>query len=386
MNLTRLTTLGLAACLFLLTPGCDSPPADTGGGSPGGDTRLLQAQDRAIQTILEAFRSSDARLRVNAIEAMQPRPDRVLPMVQLGLQDPNEAVRYAALVTVGKLELDSMGPAARERQDDPSPHVQAAAIFATHQTMGPEAAEMSRLGRLIASGDPGLRSNVANVLGEMDDASARVLLRDMADEELPMANAAQRTITRLQIAEAMVKLEQQMRFREGDGQVEYAPGSLAALRAAMFSTDYEARVLAVQILGRLGDQSMAPGIRQFIIADEPIELRLAAVEAVHRLGLPAGGRLAVRAAGFQGSDYANEARRFIRNNRGSALVPYYQRLLEDPQQLNQTAASVRAQAAATLAFVPGGESADALLDLLNDPSAQVRLAAAAAVIDRTSPR
>lgn len=315
-----MTTLTLLAVTLPALPTLAQTPSATR------QQLLAQAKDRAVETILTAAQSDQAVLRANAIEAMQPLPERALPLAQLGLDDPNPGVRFAALVTIGRLKLDGLGDATERLLDDPNPSVRAAAMFAAHQCGRP--VDISAMAQMLTAPDPTLRGNVAMLLGLMDDPSAAPMLRDLAGAPMRMVSAVRQEIVRAQVAEAMIRL--------GDH------SALDALRAAVFSQFDEVRVLAVSSLGKLGDRRMQRAF-EHLLAKPPIELQLAAAEALARMDSPVGQEAML--AGAQ-----------------SELAP------------------VRAQAAFGLAVADGRATAEALVGLLEDPDPQVRISAAAAVL------
>lgn len=288
---------------------------------------LSQAKDQAVEQVLLSGRSDNPFLRANAIEAMQPLPQRALPLAQLGLKDDHPAVRFAALVTVGQLETPGLGKAVQERLDDESPSVRAAAMFAARK-LGLNV-RIDAMARMLASQDPGLRGNVAMLLGMLGDRSAIPMMQEMAQVPMPRASAARQALARIQVSEAVLKL--------GDNT------ALDAVRAGAYSSHDEVRVLAVMIMGRTGDQRMQPAIRQ-MLENAPIELRLAAAEALARMGDDRGLSVALEGAKSQ---------------------------LE----------AVRSQTAFTLALFRDPAAARALVTLLEDPVEQVRLSAAAAILE-----
>lgn len=238
---------------------------------------LSELREDAIRIVQVMARDQDPFLRANAIEAMQSVPDRALPVAQLGLDDEHPAVRFTALVTIGKMRLRELGPAAVRALDDPDDSVRAAAMFAARRC-GQEV-DISELADMLASPNPSVRGNVVMLLGMMGDPSALPMIEAMA--QVPMPNQRvdnlRRTIVRVQFAEAQVLL--------GD------PEAISPLRAAAYSEFDEVRVLAVTMLGRLRDASAETALMAMVQGrDKPIELKLAAAEAVSHIG----GRAAVK--------------------------------------------------------------------------------------------
>ncbi len=291
-----------------------------------GSQRLGEARGWAVAQVLESIRSDSPYLRANAIETAQRLPRRVVPLVQLGLDDSAPVVRFAALATIGKLRLHNLAPAAERLVADPSESVRAASLAALHQCG--RVVDLSPLAGMLASSDPGTRGNVAMLLGQMGDTDSVAMLKEMARVPMPRVGAVQAALVRLQVAEALVKL--------GD------ESSLNAIRAAVYSPFDEARVVAVSMLGALADRRMEKAIVQ-LLSKPPIELQLAAAETLARLGKADG-------------------RAFVLEACGSEI------------------ATVRAQAALALAQFEATKVLEKLVVLLRDPDEQVRLSAAAAIM------
>lgn len=297
---------------------------------------LQDAEPKAVQILLEASRSDEALLRMHAVEGAKSMPDRALPMVQLALNDPNPAVRFAALVTTGRLQLDSLGARALRLADDPEQpaYVQAAALFAADRC-GKEA-DLGRLASMLWSPDTGLRSNAALLFGLSEEPGAVPVLLDAAEAPMDRSEPVDRELVRLQITEALLNLGHEP--------------SLKALRGAAYSSHDEVRILAVLMLGKAGDGGMTGNLIGFL-AKDPVEFRLAAAESLARLGSLEG--LPVMLAASE-----------------DAVHP-----------------TVRSQAAFALGQATGDERAVRnLVRLLDDPEPRVRIAAAAATLEAINRR
>lgn len=236
-----------------------------------------QRRDTAIQLVQIASRDQDPFLRANAIEAMQSIPDRALPLAQIGLEDEHPVVRFTSLVTIGKMRLRELGEAAVRSTRDPDPSVRAAAMYAARRC--DQQVDISEMAGMLAGPNPSVRSNVVMLLGMMGDASALPMIE--AQSKIPMPNQRvdklRSTLVRVQVAEAQFLLGDQ--------------DAISPLRAAAFSEFDEVRVLAVTMLGRLRDASAETALMAIIERrDQPIELRLASVEAVSHIG----GRAAIK--------------------------------------------------------------------------------------------
>jgi len=291
---------------------------------------LVQARSRAIKQVLTSSRSDSAFLRANAIEASEHLPRRIVPLIQLGLNDPHPAVRFTALAMIGRLHLQELAPSAEPLLKDPSTSVRAAALVALYQCGRP--VDISPLAEMFMSTDPTTRGNVTLLLGEMGSPDASAMLKDLAATPMPRAGAAQEALVRIQIAEAIVKL--------GDD------SALNAIRASAYSQFDEVRVLAVSILGDIADHRMERAFTKMLL-EPPIELQLAAATTLAKLGQHDGLPLVLGMC-------------------RSKIV------------------TVRTQAAMSLAHFPGEATAKTLLSLLDDPQEQVRLSAAAAILRHIS--
>lgn len=287
---------------------------------------LLGAEQRAIDIVLASARSDSAAIRANAIEAIQHRPERALPLIQLGLEDRNPAVRFVALVTAGKLRISAVEDAARRLLEDPNDSVKAAAIFALHRIGAP--VDISPLAGLLARPDATTRGNVAMLLGQMGEPSAANMLVDLGGLTIPRESPARLALVRLQVAEAVVQL--------GD------ESGMAAIRAAMFSEFDEVRVLAVMMVGRLKDRRAQTTLGQ-MLTQNPQELALAAAGSLAQLGMDNGLSVALNAS-------------------------------------QSPTSTLRSQAAFVLRQFSSADAARALVRLLDDPDPAVRIAAAAAVL------
>jgi len=233
---------------------------------------LRDAQPKALDVLLKASRGNDPFLRANAIEAMRHAPDRVLPVCELGLKDEHPVVRFAALVTIGKLKAASMMRAAEAMTSDPHPSVRIAAYFAANQCGSP--INVTPIASALFDTNPDVRANAAMLLGLMGDSSAGQMLAEVAGKAMPQAPNVKVLLVNSQVAEAQVRL--------GDR------SAIDVLRAGVFSHYPEVRILCVTTLGELGDVPHMEDALFSILNDdqEVLELRLATAAALVKQSRP----------------------------------------------------------------------------------------------------
>lgn len=333
--------------------------ASSGGEAPnGGAVATTSLRERALE-MLNAFSFDEsALLRANAIEALQAVPSRAEPVAAAALGDDNPGVRYAATMTIGKLRLKGIAPQVKPLLRDEDERVRCAAIYALIRCG--EQVDRSPLARSLLGHDLRVSSTAAFVLGELGEPSAIALLRDVARpprrrdpaeaEKAPpvgIPDPVERVIRRLQVAEALVKLGEE--------------SGRDVIRSALYPRqreDFEAAVLAAQILGEVKDTNAAAQLVQLVeqtVPDstvdaagapeylQPRELRLAAATALAKMGYPDG-------------IYVAEQYR------------------DDPDP------AVRAQVAFLYRAVGRRPDRDMLAGMLDDPSPLVQVSAAAGVL------
>ena len=371
MKTHRLCSLIIA----LLVVGCASPTrAQDRSATTGADEvriALLEAKPRAYAVVEATGSSESSRVRLAGLEAAQHAPDAALPLAQAGLVDENPAVRFAALVTIGKLKITKLADATADLMKDQDPSVRAAAIFAARRC-GKDV-DLSPLGAMLASTNPSTRANAAMLIGQLGDVQAFDMLQEMAGEPMPRVSLAERTWVRLQFAEAMIRL------KPDDAEV------LSSIRAAMFSPLDDVRVLSMQILGDVGDRSVIGGLIAVINRENPIQIKLAAAQALAQMGDQRGVKTLVEACGYDSKALEKDLKDYVRNNGGdgSAQAKAVDELLADQALMDRAAAEVRAQAAAGLGWVKTEATAKRLTALLDDPDTIVQVAAASAILRAT---
>jgi HEAT repeat protein len=321
---------------------------------------------KAWDQVLASAQSKDPFCRDRAIEAATPAVDRVAPLAQRGIDDESPVVRFVALVTIGKLKLKDLAPAAKLRLTAEATQIKklrgqieeqrgragerelanmesalnqyrsvaAAALFALRQCG--QDVDVTPLSTMLASEDLKLRSNVVMLVGLMGDPSAIPMLKDKGKAPAPRESAENQGLWRLHITEALIRL--------GDND------ALNPLFAAVYSKMSEVRELAVELSGELSDRALIPALQHLVVdkENETLELRVAAAVALARMG----------------------------DNRGLAVLQ---------EAAKSDMALLRDYAARGLGLVREPESARLLGVLLDDKVEQVRLSAAAAVLRARGP-
>lgn len=338
--------------------------------APANDLRiqLLQAKPRAYAVIEATAGHKNPRVRLAGLEAAQHAPDAADDLALRGLTDDNPAVRFAALVTVGKLKINRLADAAVDLMGDEDESVRAAAMFAAKRCG--RNIDLSPLGRMLASDNPGSRANAAMLIGQLGDRQAMDMLREMVGAPMPRVSPAERAWVRLQFAEAMIRLD------PNDAEV------LASVRAAMFTNLEDVRVLSIQILADAGDQTIRDAVANFIKKDNPIQVKIASAEALVRMGNNRPVGLLMDAAAYDSDTVRKDLEGFLRTPgvAGSPEGRAVRDLLDDPKALSRAAAEVRAQAAVALGWVESTDAVNRLVELMDDSDPIVSVAAASAVL------
>lgn len=356
-----------AALVMTLVIGGFSAHAQNATGPDETRIALLQAKPEAYAIVEAAGRNEQPRVRLAALEAALHAPDAAYDLALSGLSDENPAVRFAALVTIGKLRITRLADAAGDLMKDDNESVRAAAMFAA--TRCGRSVDLSPLAGMLASGRPSARANAAMLIGQLGDQQAIAMLRDMAAKPMPRVSSAERTWVRLQFAEAIIRLDPD----DAD--------TLGSVRAAMYSNLQEVRVLSMQILGEAGDRSVRAGLAHIVKRDNPIQVKIAAAQALARMGDGAGQKLLLEASQYDAKTLRRELQRYIRGLQGNAPEAQVVReILDDPALQARAAAEVRAQAAVALGWLDSKAAVTRLTSLLKDADPIVKVAAASAIL------
>lgn len=315
------------------------PPPTTPNGVVASNASL---RDKALATLTEAAARGTAEEAANAIEALIPTPGRLTQAVVPALKDPSPGLRGVAALAVGKAKLVSAAPAVEALVNDQSVQVRAAAIFALKRLGRP--VDLTPLAEMLTDPQPPVRAQAAFVLGELGDATALPMLVESVRSMPKRADPSEQRLLELQIAEARVKLGDDL--------------ALVDIRAALYparAEDMEATALAAQLAGQIRDRA---SVNQLITLAStidgqkrpmPAEVRLAAAGSLARLGQPHGGPIAL--------EYTKNSRDVL-----------------------------RAQAAFVLGEIGMEDNLPELDRMLSDPVGRVRIAAAAGILKITGDR
>lgn len=327
---------------------------------------LLQAKPRAYAIVEASSHSKQARVRLAGIEAAIHAPDAALSLARDGLVDDNPAVRFAALVTIGKLKLDRLSQAAIDLMRDDDISVRAAAIYAAKRC-GRDI-DLSPIGAMLMHRKGSVRANAAMLIGLLGDRQALAMLREMATTPMPRSLAAERTWVRLQFAEAIIRLN------PDDEQ------TLSSIRASVYSNLEDIRILAIQILGDASDQSVLGGLAHIVQRQNPVQVKIAAAQSMLQLGDSSALPTIIHASRYDQKILKRDLALFLRAADGGDEVQAIKDILKDPKQQQRLAAEVRAQAARALGWSKSPEAATRLKQLIEDTDPIVQIAAAAAVL------
>ena len=337
MNMHTIRTGLVLVLAALLLAGCAQQPQDGGDNLPKPTDRRRVAvapprtqgevsvavKEDARRVLLAGLGSHDPVIRAHAIEGLRESLGTTAKMdVVKCLGDPDPLVRFAAAMACGEMRIAEAKPALLYLLNDPKttpdPHVQIGAIFALHR-MGDTRFSVG-LEQALRSPAADVRGNAALALGRLGERSAvkvlRPALKDRAVE------------VRLQVAEAL--------WRLGDNE------GLHYLVAASISGHPAHQMVGIMGLAGPRDARVIEHVRAGKDSDY-VEVAL----------------VAARALGMLGSD------------------EFYNLALDNARSAE---ARQRYLAAMALGAIGRWESASTLAPLLKDPDDDVRLAAAAAIL------
>ena len=354
-----LVCAGLGAIVLLGAPGCSGGGGSGASRSDSKRARPAAEQDGVVhamdipsvpraETREHAFalltavsQTGSSEERANAVEGLSKSPARLAGVIQPALLSDNEGLKTVAAMAVGKAKLTAAAGAVAPLLNDQSQWVRLAALFALKRCG--QSVDLTPLADALGSSSPRLRAHAVFLLGELGDASALPMLRDLAREDLGKANPGEVKLLELEIAEARLKLGDEL--------------ALAEVRTALYPAkqeDLEGAILACQIAGQIRDKGSVNQLIQLAAQKDPAgqpqapEVRLAAAGALAQM------------------DYEGRKARFV-------AFEYFAGEKD----------TLRAQAAYVLGASRDPSALGILSRMMNDPVIRVRVAAAAAVVRMT---
>lgn len=287
------------------------------------DPQLASTSQHELST---ALHSADPIERVHALEA--------IPQVRVAgsyrqdvlsaLDDPESIVRFAAALAAGQMKLTDAHSKLLAMADDHSENVRVAVRYALHR-LG-DTSLSHQLEKMATDGDPRVRANTAMVLGMLGDPSALKILRTLRVDHTPAV--------RQQASEAM--------WRLGDDQ------GLRDLVGLTFSKFYDDQIVGYLGIALPRNKTVRQHVRDGLAVEDP---------AKSALEPPL---VAARAMGMLDSDEGYGVALL-----GAASDDFRRRQL----------------AALALGAIGRADAQDVLRKLLADTNADVRLAAAAAILE-----
>jgi len=287
-------------------------------------------QSQASQIVLDGLADPDPQIRANAVEVVATtKQTKFLPRVQKLLTDEAIPVRFLAIMTMGDLQYTQVSNEVGQALNDPNPNIKMAAAYAMMKFGDPKFYKVFR--DQVTSEDQTVRANAALLLGKTDQKDAIRFLYWV----LQRPDSADKVV--LQALEAIAMHHDERIYPK--------------LWSRLISAYADDRLLGIRAMGALGTEQAKNAITT-MLDDNILEVRLAAAEALGRLGEPVG--------------QAKVAEAFDKN------------LLADLDQESQH--RVKVLAALAIGEIGSGPLTRHLPQLLRDPSVPVRLAAAKAVL------
>lgn len=280
-------------------------------------------QQRAADQLAVAFASVDPISRAQSLEASSRTKDtNAIDKVLRGLDDSEGLVRFAAALCAGDLKLVGAREALERRAEDEFPSVRVAVRYALHR-IG-DTSRTRQLEGLSQHNDPRVRANVALVIGLLGEPTGVRIVR-------PMLRDLDASV-RLAAAEALWSLRDEQGLRN--------------LVAGTISRFPDEQIVCTLALAKPRD----PDVKEFIVGKlaidsdngQYLERQLAAARALGMLNDDAGFGVAIAAT------TSNEPRQ-------------------------------REMAAWALGAIGRPDAQTPLAKLLDDPQAEVKLAAATAL-------
>jgi HEAT repeat protein len=329
--------LGVTAVSLAMLPmlGCEPPkqPSMLSTTSPPPPVGT-DPQSQASQVILDGLADPDPQIRANSVEVVATTKQlRFMPRLQKLLHDEAVPVRFLAIMTVGDLEYSLARNEVGPSLNDPNPNIKMVAAYT-----------MMKLGDMkfykvfrdqVTSEDQTVRANAALLLGKTNQKDAIRFLY----WALQRPDSADKVV--LQALESIAAQHDERIYPK--------------LWSRLISAYADDRLLGIRAMGALGTEQAKNAIIT-MLDDNIVEVRLAAAEALGRLGEPIGE--------------AKVAEVFDKN------------LLADMDPEGQY--RVKVLTALAIGEIGSESLSKHLPQLLRDPSVPVRLAAAKAVLRLTA--
>jgi HEAT repeat protein len=278
-------------------------------------------------------------VRAQALEALQKlEGERAAAWFHEGLRDQHPGVRFAACMALGTIRHKPSEARIRIGLTDPDPNVRVAAMFALRR-LGDTGFIKEFAEVILSNPDPGVRRNAVLALGRLEEPGAIGLLKKAREDKDDSVQ--------LQALEAMALLGDKRAVQQ---LIYYASGGLGDRQA-----------FALETLGRTGDPRCMDVLRYCLKQAEHLESRLAAAQALARMGSDEGFALAMASLNW---------------NRPNPRLP------DDPPA-NQVM-RVRSMAAFALGAIGKSEALEPLRQQMQDPvDPRVQVAAATAILQIT---
>lgn len=219
-----------------------------------------------LQTNITDLNSPDVERRRQAAEALaQDASPHALPALVRALSDEDAAVRASAARALGAIRSpDALKDLVRVLETDPDAETRRQAAMSLGFIGGAEGQEP--LIRALKDKDAGPRLAAVRALAVMKAKKAAPALREcLADKSPEFRRTA---------AEALGEIKD--------------PASAPRLRALLKDKDLSVKTAAVTALGKMRDRDSLPPVRKFLTPKNPPGLRVAAAQALGRIGSAEG--------------------------------------------------------------------------------------------------
>ncbi len=301
-------------------------------------------ESRAIERLRDSWVNSPKPLvKMRAIEScVDLRLSNAPDICKQAISSSAPSLQFAGAMGLIEMPSSDAKPALVKLLSSPDTSVRLAAIGALHRLGQRE--HSAELVRALESPNSRIRGDALMILGRVSDESAMPAIRRVFDND-------QVERVRLQAAEALVLL----------GNKEILP----RLRIWQYSTNWQDRIVAVELMSRVEDKELFVGELLSALGNDRNQLVLLQVaRSLGRLGQKDGFPLAMRYLHPTSGE-----RRTIAQEMGVG---------NNSRQLAERMVQIRSLAALALGEIGNWEAASALGKAINDSNPQVALAAAQA--------